>query len=100
MTPTLHRYTGRCPPRGRILPWGGPAAKPGPPRCAAARVATPRGAHFALGRPGGKNCAPTLRRCAGRCPPEGVLFALGRPGGNTGAPTLRRSAGWRDILRT
>ncbi len=25
--PTLRRFAGRCPPRGRVLPWDGPAAK-------------------------------------------------------------------------
>eukprot|EP00952_Eustigmatos_sp_NYUAD-ZCMA_P001587 7078-Eustigmatos_ZCMA.PRE.1 len=29
VAPTLHRCAGRCPPRGRVSPWGGPAAKRG-----------------------------------------------------------------------
>jgi len=28
VAPTLHRYAGRCPPRGRGLAWGGPARRP------------------------------------------------------------------------
>ena len=28
IAPTLRRFAGRCPPRGRIFPWGGPAEKP------------------------------------------------------------------------
>ena len=42
----------------------------------------PEGAHFALGRPGGK-LAPTLATSCAALPPEGVHFALGRPGGKT-----------------
>ena len=42
LAPTLHRFTGRCPPRGRISPWGGPAAKPVPPRFIVSRVAAPQ----------------------------------------------------------
>jgi len=27
LAPALHRCAGRCPPRGSVLPWGGPAAE-------------------------------------------------------------------------
>ncbi len=42
----------------------------------------PKGARFALGRPGGEIYphAPPLR---GSLPPKGARFALGRPGGET-----------------
>ena len=39
----------------------------------------PKGARFALGRPGGKTFAPTLRRCAGRCPLGGRVLPWGGP---------------------
>ncbi len=26
MAPTLRRFAGRCPPKGVLTPWGGPAA--------------------------------------------------------------------------
>src|SRR3546814_6951810 len=72
-----------CPPRGRFLPWGGPAAKRCP-HAAPLACCPPRGRFFALGRPGGKKMPP---RCAfGLLPPEGVLFALGRPGGKKMPP--------------
>ena len=48
----------------------------------------PRGARFALGRPGGGNLAPTLATACAALPPEGARFALGRPGGGNLAPTL------------
>ena len=51
MAPTLHRFAGRCPPRGSNFAWGGPAQK----------------------------LAPTLHRFAGRCPPRGRIFAWGGP---------------------
>jgi hypothetical protein len=41
MAPTLHRFAGRCPPRGR---------------------------EFSLGRPGAEFMTPMLHRCAGRFP--------------------------------
>ena len=46
MTPTLHRFAGRCPPRGL----------------------------FFLGAARRKNLAPTLHRFAGRCPPRGLIL--------------------------
>ncbi|TAM75147.1 MAG: hypothetical protein EPN46_10950 [Candidimonas sp.] len=44
----------------------------------------PRGALFALGRPGGKKKAPTLRRCAPRCPPGGCFLPWGGPAAKKG----------------
>ncbi|GAA6142890.1 hypothetical protein NBRC116584_27080 [Hydrogenophaga sp. 5NK40-0174] len=65
LAPTLHRFAGRCPPRGL----------------------TRLGA--ALRRVG---LAPTLHRFAGRCPPRG-LTRLGAALRRVGlAPTLRRFA--------
>ena len=52
----------------------------------------PKGARFALGRPGGKT-APTLRRCAGRCPPGG-LISLGAARREIDAPTRQRNRGF------
>ena len=42
----------------------------------------PEGAHFSLGRPGGRP-APTLGTGVSSLPPEGAHFSLGRPGGKT-----------------
>ncbi|CAM5362021.1 hypothetical protein ECAE60S_01357 [Eoetvoesiella caeni] len=56
--PRFTAYAVRCPPRGRFLPWGGPAAK-GCPHASPLRVSLPpEGALFALGRPGGKRVPP------------------------------------------
>ena len=55
-----------------------------PTLVAARTTLPPEGAHFALGRPGGKTMAPTLVAARTALPPEGVHFALGRPGGKTG----------------
>jgi len=54
MTPTLSTSCLRCPPRGRISPWGGPAAKYDPHAQHFVSSLPPEGAHFALGRPGGE----------------------------------------------
>ncbi len=43
----------------------------------------PKGARFALGRPGGETMTPTLGTGVSSLPPEGERFALGRPGGET-----------------
>ena len=48
----------------------------------------PKGARFALGRPGGETEAPTLVASRTSLPPEGPHFALGRPGGETEATML------------
>ncbi|RBP41806.1 hypothetical protein DFR37_102185 [Eoetvoesiella caeni] len=112
--PTLHRYAARCPhrglqaapirqaqgspqglpyvrshpPRGRFLPWGGPAAKKGP-------HASPLRGSLSASRLASRSDSTGTGQSAGTalCPvssPEGALFALGRPGGkNTPCFTTR-----------
>ncbi|MDP3828890.1 MAG: AraC family ligand binding domain-containing protein, partial [Polaromonas sp.] len=43
----------------------------------------PEGAHFSLGRPGGKILPPRSLAARSSLPPEGAHFSLGRPGGKT-----------------
>ena len=45
-----------------------------------------------------KNVAPTLPTACGSLPPEGARFALGRPGGKTDAHTLRPFQDFDDFL--
>src|SRR5690606_35043956 len=92
--PTLRRLApAGCPPRGRFLPWGGPAAKESPHAAqAGACWLPPKGALFALGRPGGKRIPP---RCAGwrlLAAPQGGAFCLGAARRQNNPPTLRRLA--------
>jgi len=119
--PTLHRCAGRCPPRGRVSAWAtlnkspwmhAPGCEMG---CKAQTTAIPVGIaricnaadrpqpgcvrHVGLiqrcpwGGPALKPHAPTLRRCAGRCPPRGRVSAWGGPALKPHAPTLHRCTG-------
>jgi predicted N-acyltransferase len=64
------------------------------PTLAASRGSLPpKGARFALGRPGEETSAPTLPASRGSLPPEGARFALGRPGEETSAHTLPAGRG-------
>ncbi len=82
LAPTLHRFTGRCPPRGRIFAWGGPARNRCPHAPPLRGSLPPEGAHFALGRPGGETVAPTFHR-----------FTVSR----VAAPQWGRLSSWRGL---
>ncbi|ASR88589.1 hypothetical protein AFA_03455 [Alcaligenes faecalis] len=77
---------GLLPPKGELLPWGGPAAKKKPLATPSA-CCPPRGSFLPWGGPAAKKKPP--RYAFSLLPPEGELFALGRPGGKEKAPSLR-----------
>ena len=65
----------RCPPRGCIFPWGGPAEKSVPPR-SSLRVlrCPPRGCIFPWGGPAEKSVPPRSSLRVLRCPLRGCIF--------------------------
>ncbi len=65
--PTLRRCAGRCPPRARISPWGGPAAKYGSPPW---RLRPPPPSRGRYQRPGTAGSAVALVQFA----PSGAFF--------------------------
>ena len=67
--PRLSLRVLRCPPRGRISPWGGPAAKPSPPRLSLRVLrCPPRGRISPWGGPAEKPSHPRLSLRVLLCP--------------------------------
>ncbi|KCV52550.1 hypothetical protein L492_3947 [Bordetella bronchiseptica 7E71] len=64
------------PPKGALLPWGGPAVENAPTLRSLRELAAPQGGSFALGRPGGKRCPHAALAARACCPPR-ELFCLG-----------------------